>query len=81
MEQVTAAIVNLAVQFPWLATVIFVMGIMRLVFKPLMALAHNVVEATPSKNDDTILAKIESNVVFKVLAFLIDYVGSIKIKK
>lgn len=81
MDQVTAAIVQLATQFPVLASIIFVMGLMRLVFKPLMEIIHNVVATTESPKDDAVLAKIESSIPFKVLAFLVDYIGSIKIKK
>lgn len=81
MDQVSQAIISLIGQFPVLGSVIFAMGLLRLVFKPLMTIIQNVVAQTESKKDDEVLAKVEGNVFFKALAWLVDFLGSIKLPK
>lgn len=70
---------DLALKYPWLATIVTIMGICRLCLKPLFTLFHTVAAATPTAWDDALLAKIEANKVFKWVAFALDYVGSIKL--
>ncbi|MES2367050.1 MAG: hypothetical protein V4563_14335, partial [Pseudomonadota bacterium] len=48
----TALIGALTAKYGWLLTVIAWIGILRAVFKPLMAFVESVVKATPGKADD-----------------------------
>jgi len=65
---------------PNAAAVLLAMGVARAVFKPIFALAHAYVEATASPDDDAELAKIEDSKIVKAIAFVLDYVASVKIK-
>lgn len=73
--------IGMAVQYPHGATLLMVMGILRAVFKPLFAVAHAYVEATETPEDDAKLAEIEQSKLVKGIAFALDYVASVKIKK
>jgi hypothetical protein len=78
MQDISVLVGNLVVQFPWLATFFMVVGVIRIVVKPLMALIKSVVEATPSKADDELVAKVEQNAIYKGFVFVIDWLFSIK---
>ena len=75
--------VTLAASHPWVATVITVLGSMRLWAKPLFGFVHSVIEMTPTKTDDGFWAAAYDfftvNPLGKTLAWLLDFVGSIKI--
>lgn len=81
MELIIAYLMELAKQYPAMASGLMVMGILRLVFKPLMALLHAYVDATPNEADNAALAKAEESAVFKAFAFVLDYFTSVKISK
>jgi hypothetical protein len=72
-------IVSLAQSHPWLLTALAVIASLRLVFKPLMSAAHVFVQSTPSTSDDELLAKVEHSRSYKIAAWLLDYLGSIKV--
>lgn len=59
-----------------LATVI---GFIRMVMKPIMTIIEKAVEETETEKDDVILEKILGSSIYKALAWIIDYLGSIKI--
>lgn len=79
MDAVSQAIISLLSQYPAFGSVIFLIGLLRLVFKPLMSIVQNVVESTPSKKDDDVWSKVQASSAFKALAWLIDFFGSIKV--
>jgi hypothetical protein len=72
-------IVPLVAKYPIAASILLVMGSARAVFKPIMAALHAYVESTPKTSDDEAIAKVEASKFFKAFAFVLDYVGSIKI--
>jgi hypothetical protein len=69
----------LVVKFPWIASIVSVLGIARLILKPLFTFLHTVVQATPSLKDDELLLKTEESKAFKWVVFGLDYVFSIKL--
>jgi len=75
------AILSLMTSYPGVGTLIFVVGMLRLVMKPVMALIDQVVTATPTPTDNEMWEKIKASSVFKALVFFIDWFGSIKLKK
>ncbi len=83
METILQTILGFFVQFaqnwPFLATLIAVMGTFRLFFKPLVTLIHAWVAASPSKKDDEILVKVESSGWYKAIMFIVDYIASVKL--
>lgn len=68
-------------KFGWLTTVLLAVGAFRLLFKPIFAAWHWWVAQTDSTGDDALLEKVESSSIVKGVLFVLDYVGSIKLKK
>lgn len=78
---ISILIAQFAAQYPVIASIIFFIGLARLVFKPLFAIARSVTQATPSASDDKFLDEVESSKIYKAISFVLDYVGSIKLPK
>ena len=78
MQDIVNLVSQLAVQYPWIATFFMVVGVIRLVVKPLMELVKSVAAATPSPNDDAVVAKVEANKFYKGFLFVIDWLFSVK---
>lgn len=72
-------LLELVMKHPALMTVVAVVGTFRLVFKPLVAGIKAVVAASPSKADDAVVEKVEASKAFKTMAWLADYLLSIKL--
>jgi hypothetical protein len=70
-------LMTLVVKYPWLATVLLVMGSLRVLFKPIMMAVESFVANDPAK-----AAKLESfehGPVFKWIAIVLDFGASIKL--
>ena len=65
---------------PTLASVIIFMNFSRIFMKPLQALIRAIILRTPTKRDDTLLQKLERNLLFKLFTFLLDWLMSVKIE-
>lgn len=65
----------------WVVQVVSIIGTFRLFFKPLIALAQNYVEMTPTVKDDAILSGFLTSNVYKWISFILDLSLSIKIPK
>lgn len=75
MEELIA---ELILKYPQIATVFLIVGILRVVIKPLMAIAKSVAEQTPgTKDDDTVKAAEESK-IYKAILFILDWIFSLK---
>ncbi len=74
-----ALLAGLVAKYTWMVVVVLIIGIFRMVFKPLMAVIKAVVAATPSTKDDEVVAKVESSSVYKGLCWVVDYLLSIKL--
>lgn len=72
-------IVTFVQKYPWLITVLAAMGTLRLVFKPLVSAVEMYVKSTPGSGDDEWVAKAQHSAAFKAFAWLLDYLGSIKV--
>lgn len=68
-------------KYPVLSSIVFIIGAMRVVFKPIMSAIQAYVEYTPNTNDNEMLKKIMDSYIYQKLVWLIDYVGSIKLPK
>ncbi len=66
-------------QYGWLVSVLTVVGSLRLFLKPLMSIVQNVVYLTPNKKDDEFVNKILEAKWYKMLSYLLDWFGSIKL--
>lgn len=81
MDYISAILGELAAKYPALMTVFVIVGILRAVNKPLFALLHAYVEATPSDKDDAALKKAEESKGIKTVMWVLDYLASVKMKK
>lgn len=81
MEQIQQTIIDLVSHYPVIATILMVIGVARMIFKPFFSFMQAVVDATPSANDNEILAKVEASKVYKAIAYAFDWFGSIKLPK
>jgi hypothetical protein len=68
-------------KYPWIATVLLVMGALRIVFKPLCSAVHWYVDQTASEKDNAAFEKVEASKVFKAFSFILDYAASVKLNK
>ncbi len=59
--------------------IISVIGIARVVFKPVMSTIQAVIGLTPSVKDDEMLAKIMNSTAYKMVAYFLDWTLSIKL--
>lgn len=84
MEQILLIIAPLisayAGEFGWAVQIVSVIGTLRLFFKPVMSAIGSAVKETPSLSDDVILNKVTGNAFYKGFVFIIDLIGSVKIK-
>ena len=71
--------VGVAAKFPWLATVLLVIGGLRVVFKPTMTLIDGYIKANCSPDEYAKLQSFEAGPVYKWLNFGLDFVGSVKL--
>lgn len=74
-----AILISLAAKYTWIVTICLVLGIFRLVFKPLVSIIKAVVAATPSQTDDAVVAKVEASGIYKGVCWVVDYLLSIKL--
>ncbi|MFO1461250.1 MAG: hypothetical protein U1G08_17840 [Verrucomicrobiota bacterium] len=77
--QLTAFLIDLALRHPWIVTVFGLIGFLRVIFKPAMALLHGYVATTQDKSDDELLEKVERSWIFVAFSWLIDFFGSVKL--
>lgn len=68
-------------QYPIISTIIFIVGGLRIIFKPLVAIIQNYVDYTPSPKDNEFLKKVMESFLYQKFVWLIDYIGSIKLPK
>lgn len=72
-------IIQFASQYPIVASILMVVGVLRLINKPLFAFLNAVVVATPTTKDNEILKKVETSKAYQYISFLLDYLGSVKV--
>ena len=75
-EQLFHAVV---VSYPIPASILMVIGLLRMINKPLFAFLRMYVKSTADPADDILLDKVEANAVYKAFGFLLDVTASIPI--
>lgn len=61
------------------AQVFMIIGMLRVVFKPLMSFIQSVVKLTPTLADDSFLAKVLESAIYKYFSYFLDWSASIKL--
>ncbi len=72
-------ILGLAASYPIITTILAIMGVVRVVMKPVMSIIRMVVKATPSKADDKKLNEVERSWWWKAILYILDLLTSIKL--
>lgn len=67
--------------YPILQHVIAVMVICRIIFKPIFAILGKYVELTIEEDDDKKLHKFMRSKTYKMIAFIVDMLASVKLPK
>lgn len=80
-SELTALLVKLTIQYPWIVGIFSLMGALRMILKPAMTWLHGYVAKTETKADDELLEKVEHSKTFIVLAWVVDTLTSIKLIK
>lgn len=80
LDLIKNAIMSLLVTYPGVASIIFVVGTLRLIMKPVMTAIDAIVTATPTPSDNEVWNNIKNASWFKAILWFIDWFGSIKIK-
>lgn len=65
---------------PILATIFMVVGILRVINKPLFSILKSVAKETPTKADDDALEAVEKSKAYVWMTYALDWLGSIKTK-
>ena len=78
-DQITNIVSNLAASHAWILSVLAAIGVLRVIFKPLMAFMHSIADATSSTRDNEILDEVEASKAFKFACWLIDLLASVKV--
>jgi len=68
-------------QYPVIGIVVFWIGAVRIVMKPVMAVALAIVQLTNTKSDDEWLAKLKTKKWYKTVCFILDWFLSVKLPK
>jgi hypothetical protein len=71
------------VKYPVLTTIVTLVGSMRVWAKPVFSILHQIVDLTPTQADNDFMAKLltffQHNPVGRVLAYLLDWLASVKV--
>lgn len=76
---VLSLFLKLAVAHSWIATGIALMAMLRVWTKPLSSAFHALIDLTPTKYDDSLMAWFTTSATGKFIAYLVDWITSIKI--
>lgn len=79
--EVIGYLVSLSDKFPIISSLLMVVGVLRVTFKPLFSLARLIVGATESKTDDGYLDQVEASRLYKSIAYVLDWFASVKLPK
>lgn len=74
-------LLDLVSKYPVVTSVIAIVGILRLIVKPIVSILESIAAATESKVDDIALEKVKTSAIYKGLVWLLDYVASVKLPK
>ena len=82
LEYLKPIVEMMAGKFPPAVIMIFtVMGALRMAMKPIMSMIQIYVDATPSKEDDGLVEKIKGHKAYKMIAYILDWLASVKLPK
>lgn len=78
-DAISKFILGFAEKYPIILTILGIMGAMRGLAKPICDATISIIESTPTKKDDNILASVEQSVITKWILYAMNYLFSIKL--
>lgn len=81
LEWILDFAVGLMGTHPAFATVLMIVGLFRVLFKPLIAMVDAYVNYTENKTDDKMFKDFLASPFYSTIVFILDYLASIKLKK
>lgn len=66
---------------PIMAQIVFFIGLLRLLIKPVMTIIGEIVKLTASPNDDIWYQDLLNSKIYKTICYLLDWFASIKLPK
>lgn len=81
MDAVLELLLPFMAKYPVVSSVLLVIGGLRVLLKPVMAVLEAYVGYTPDLKDDGMLASLKESSIYKGIVFFLDYVASIKLPK
>ena len=78
MEEI---LIGLVAKYPVVASILSIIGLIRLLVKPVMEIIKAYVAYTPSKEDDSFVNKVIASPIYNKFLFILDWLFSIKIDK
>ena len=80
MDFLLGLLPNLLKDHPSILAALALIGGLRLIFKPVFALAHAVAEAIPGDKDNKFVDSVEQSKAVKAILFVLDWIASVKVK-
>jgi hypothetical protein len=68
-------------KYPFIAGILSVLGLVRLLMKPIMTVIDTYVAWTPSESDNLFWKSFQDSKIFKGFCFIIDWLFSVKLVK
>lgn len=79
MEAIAQFLLGFVKDYPIFSAIVFAMGALRVIFKPIMLVLHEYVLYTPNPADDAALDKVEQSGIYKAFITVLDFFASIKL--
>jgi|GEM_PF-1359047 len=75
----TGILENAAQHYPWVTAFLLLMGGLRVIFKPVMAMLDNYAKSNCSEEEYENIRNFEAGPVYRWISFGLDLVGSVKL--
>lgn len=80
-EQLIDLIQTVTNASPILTSIIFFVGILRVINKPLFSILKSIAQKTDTTSDDRVLEAVETSKAYQWFSYSLDWLGSIQLRK
>lgn len=78
-QWIVSFIISLAGKYPLVVTIVSVIGVLRLIFKPVFTFLRAITDAIPGQADNKLVDDIEKSKVVEIIRFVLDLFASVKL--
>jgi len=72
-------LVELVAKYPMAASIVAVVGVLRITVKPVMSAVRSIVDATATQKDNEFLDNVEGSKIYKAFIYVVDWFSSVKL--